>query len=143
MIRRGLIKSWNGTSNPEMFKGMLHTQPLTFCFMAVSTYVPHLLYSTVLTSLSLHLLFHKKQSEVDRSHLTAQISILESLTQQLRSGQDVADGEIERLYKLAKTHDDSYVDGTGVERQKVGWRDVFLGRKTSEVVEGENVRTKS
>ena len=44
---------------------------------------PHLIYFTALTSISFHLLFQKKQSEVDRSHLNAQISILESLAHRL------------------------------------------------------------
>jgi hypothetical protein len=98
--------------------------------MPVSAYVPHLIYSTILTSFSFHLLFHKKQSEVDRAHLTAQISILETLAHRLRSGQDVSDEEIERLCRLAKTHEDGPVEGSGVKKEKIGWKDVFMGRKT-------------
>jgi hypothetical protein len=98
--------------------------------MPVSAYIPHLLYSTALTSLSFHLLFHKKQSEVDRAHLNAQTSILESLVHQLRSGQDVSDEEIERLCRLAKTHEDGHMEGVGARREKIGWKAVFLGRKT-------------
>lgn len=93
-------------------------------------YLPHVIYSTALTSLSFHLLFHKRQVEVDRAHLTAQISILESLIQQLRSGQNITDEEIDRLSRLAKTHEDS--ESTGVRREaskKIGWREVFLGRR--------------
>jgi len=105
--------------------------------MPVSAYLPHLIYSTVLTSLSFHLLFQKKQSEVDRAHLTAQISILESLKDRLRSEQDISDDEIERLCRLAKTHEESHMEGAGMKREKVGWKEVFLGQK-SEVDPGEH-----
>jgi len=98
--------------------------------MPVSTYIPHLIYSTVLTSLSFHLLFQKKQSEVDCAHLNAQISILESLAQRLRSGQDVSDEETDRLCRLAKTHKDGHVEGAKLKKEKIGWKDVFWGRKS-------------
>jgi hypothetical protein len=98
--------------------------------MPVSTYVPHLIYSTILTSISFHLLFQKKQSEVDRAHLTAQMTTLESLAHRLRSGQDVSDKEVERLCRLAKTHEDTYLERAGAKKEIIGWRDVFLGRKT-------------
>jgi len=105
--------------------------------MPISVYIPHILYSTALTSLSFHLLFHKKQSEVDRAHLSAQVSILESLAQRLRSGQDVPDEEVERLCRLAKTHERTATTGFGVKLEKVRWRDVVLGRKMEEVEDRE------
>lgn len=94
--------------------------------MPVSQYIPHLIYSTALTSLSFHLLYHRKQTEVDRGHLTAQISILESLKQQLQSGQHVPEEEIERLLRLSKTHEESNLN---LKKEKIGWKAVFLGRK--------------
>ena len=98
--------------------------------MPLSAYIPHLIYSTALTSISFHLLFQKKQSEVDRAHLNAQISILESLAHRLRSRQEVSDEEIERLCKLAKTHEDH--SGVGTKSESVSWKDVFLGRTSKE-----------
>ena len=100
--------------------------------MPLSAYIPHLIYSTALTSISFHLLFQKKQSEVDHAHLNAQISILESLAHRLRSRQEVSDEEIERLCKLAKTHEESNSRGAGTKIESVGWKDVFLGRKSEE-----------
>jgi len=97
--------------------------------MPVSSYIPHLIYSTALTSLSFHLLFQKKQSEMDRAHLAAQTSILEALAHRLRSGQNISDEEVERLCRLAKTHEDTHAEEAGVKREKVGWKDVFLGKK--------------
>ena len=58
------------------------------------------------------------------------MTILESLAHRLRSGQDVSDGEVERLCRLAKTHEDTYLEGVGAKKEIIGWRDVFLGRKT-------------
>lgn len=96
--------------------------------MPVSSYLPHLIYSVALTSLSFHLLFHRKQVELDRAHLTAQTSILESLAQQLRSGQNISDTEVERLSRLAKTHAEGSVETASANKEKIGWGDVFLGR---------------
>lgn len=98
--------------------------------MPVSQYIPHLIYSLALTSLSFHLLYQRKQSEVDRAHLTAQTTILESLAHQLRSG-SISDEEAERLSRLAKTHDPEIKDDK-VQKEKIRWRDVFLGRKMDE-----------
>ena len=97
--------------------------------MPVTSYIPHLIYSTALTSLSLHLLYQKKQSEMDRAHLAAQTSILEALAHRLRSGQNISDEEVERLCRLAKTHEETHAEEAGVKRAKVGWKDVFLGKK--------------
>lgn len=98
--------------------------------MPVSTYIPHLLYSTALASLSFHLLFQKKQADVDRAHLTAQISILESLKQQLQSKQGISDEELQRLYRLSKTHDEVVpIESNRAKSVKIGWKDVFFGRK--------------
>jgi hypothetical protein len=103
--------------------------------MPVSAYIPHVIYSTALTSLSFHLLFHKKQAEMDRSHLSAQISILESLAHRLRSGQDVSDEEVERLFRLAQTHEETHAKGVMPMKEKVRWKDVFWGKKVDGGVE--------
>jgi len=108
---------------------LLSPDPALLLQMPVSAYIPHLIYATALTSLSFHLLFQKKQSEIDHAHLAAQTSILESLAHRLRSGQDILDEEVERLCRLAKTHEETHVEGAGVKREKVGWKEVFLGRK--------------
>ena len=100
--------------------------------MPVSQYIPHLIYSLALTSVSFHILYQKKQSEVDRAHLTAQTTLLESLADQLRSG-TISDGEAERLWKLVKIHDNAEVkDKAQKEKKKIRWREVFLGIKLDE-----------
>ncbi|KAF7976425.1 hypothetical protein HWV62_6843 [Athelia sp. TMB] len=97
--------------------------------MAVSSYIPHLIYSVALTSFSFHLLFHRKQVDQDRAHIAAQTTILTSLATQLRSG-PVPEAEVERLLRLAKTHEfqDSVITKEK-EKAKIGWGDVFLGRE--------------
>ena len=99
--------------------------------MPVSQYIPHLIYSLALTSLSFHILYQKKQSEVDRAHLTARTTILESLADQLRSG-TISEGEAEKLWRLAKTHDDLEVRDRTQKEKKIRWKEVFLGIKLDE-----------
>ena len=99
--------------------------------MPVSQYIPHLIYSLALTSLSFHILYQKKQSEVDRAHLTARTTILESLADQLRSG-TISDADAERLWRLAKTHDDLEVRDRTQKEKKIRWKEVFLGIKLDE-----------
>jgi len=73
---------------------------------------------------------------MDRAHLAAQTSILEALAHRLRSGQNISDEEVERLCRLAKTHKETHAEEADVKREKVGWKDVFLG-KTIERDAGE------
>ncbi|KIJ05726.1 hypothetical protein PAXINDRAFT_21041 [Paxillus involutus ATCC 200175] len=96
--------------------------------MPVPTYLPHILYSTALTSVSIHLLWQRKAAEEDRARHNAQITILEDLTQQLRSGVPMADDEINRLRGLAQSHG----EGGEAQRQSAGeirWMDVIWGKK--------------
>ncbi|KIL00858.1 hypothetical protein PAXRUDRAFT_462390 [Paxillus rubicundulus Ve08.2h10] len=96
--------------------------------MPVPTYLPHILYSTVLTSVSIHLLWQRKAAEETRARHNAQITILEDLTQQLRSGVPMTDEEINRLRNLARSHG----EGGEAQRQSGGeirWMDVIWGNK--------------
>ncbi|KAF9228492.1 hypothetical protein BS17DRAFT_341559 [Gyrodon lividus] len=100
--------------------------------MPAPTYLPHILYSTALTSVSIHLLWQRKAAEEDRARHNAQITILEDLTQQLRSGVPTTDEEIYRLGKLARIHG----EGEAAQKQSAGeirWMDVIWGRR---VVDG-------
>ncbi|KAF9243219.1 hypothetical protein BU15DRAFT_86588 [Melanogaster broomeanus] len=76
--------------------------------MPAPSYLPHILYSTALTSVSIHLLFQRKAAEEDLARHNAQITILEDLAHQLRSG-----GE------AAQSH----------SAGEIGWMDVIWGRK--------------
>ena len=103
-------------------------------------YLPHLLYSTALTSVSMHHLAQRKAAEADRAHVAAQISILEDLL----ARPALPDAEFQRLWRLARAHDvwaareqqaaaagEGGGDGKGAGRGKeeIGWREVLLGRR--------------
>lgn len=85
------------------------------------------------TSIGIHLLTHRKAAEAERAQISAQISILESTAQRLKSGEVIPDREFERLRRLARSQEIPRVSSDeGVERETIGWRDVLLGRKEAE-----------
>ncbi|KZT41959.1 hypothetical protein SISSUDRAFT_981165 [Sistotremastrum suecicum HHB10207 ss-3] len=99
-------------------------------------YIPHLISATLLTSLSMHLLMHRKGSQDERATLDARISVLESLVARVKSGENVSDREIQRLKNLGRG---SGSTGLGVDMGTVseslrstGWRDMVLGKKPVE-----------
>ncbi|KAG6329492.1 hypothetical protein ID866_9597 [Astraeus odoratus] len=105
--------------------------------MPAPKYLPHVLYSTVLTSVSIHLLWQRRASEDDRARKNAQITILEDLARQLRSGAPITDEEVDRLRNLARVHGvqgsgEDMAEGHGVPERKVQWADVLWGRKWSD-----------
>lgn len=101
--------------------------------MAVPTYLPHILYSTALTSVSIHLLWRRKAFEDDRARHDAQITILEDLAHQLRSGSSITDEEVDRLRKLVQVHQGTNEEAAGgVQEHSISWKDVFWGKKTDD-----------
>jgi len=102
--------------------------------MPVPTHLPHILYSTVLTSVSIHLLWQRRASEDERARKHAQITILEDLAHQLRSGTPITDDAVDKLRKLAHVHStqdprEGTAEGHGVQERKVRWTDVLWGNK--------------
>lgn len=93
-------------------------------------YLPHILYSTALTSVSIHLLWQRTTEKEDRARCHAQVSILEDLAHQLRSGVPITDEEITRLKNLARIH------GQGEKQTQSGeairWSEVVWGRKPAD-----------
>lgn len=101
--------------------------------MVVPTYLPHILYSTALTSVSIHLLWRRKAFEDDRARHDAQITILEDLAHQLRSGSSITDEEVDRLRKLVRVHQGTSEEAAGgVQEHSISWKDVFWGKKTDD-----------
>ena len=92
--------------------------------MAVSQYLPHLVYSIALTSISFHLLSKRDAIDTERAQLSAQISVLESVVRRLRTPGSITDAEVDRLMKLARAHRE---EQHGQSRM-VSWRDVFIGK---------------
>lgn len=93
-------------------------------------YLLHILYSTALTSVSIHLLWQRTTERGDRARYHAQVTILEDLARQLRSGVPITDEEITRLKNLAQTH------GQGESQEKptevIRWSEVVWGRKAAD-----------
>ncbi len=107
-------------------------------------YLPHLIFSTALTSVTMHHLYQRKAAEEDRAHVAAQLSILEDLHTRLAAHEPIPDREFDRLWKLARNHDvlrAAEAGGEGDEKgarvksvhiqpkETIGWREVLLGRR--------------
>src|ERR1700722_5708853 len=92
-------------------------------------YFPHLVYSVALTSVATHLLVKRKSVNEERARVGAHISILESIVQRLRNDKPFADGELERLQKLA--HRQRIEADEEQKSQHMSWREAFKGTKPS------------
>lgn len=93
-------------------------------------YLPHILYSTALTSVSIHLLWQRTTEKEDRARYHARVSILEDLAQQLRSGVPITDEEITRLKDLARVHGQG--EGQKQSTEAIRWSEVVWGRKATD-----------
>lgn len=103
-------------------------------WMPVPKHLPHIVYSALLTSASIHLLWQRKASEDDRARKNAQITILEDLVHQLRAGAPITDEEVGRLKKLARVQGERGMSEEGVVggESKVAWTEVLWGSKTAD-----------
>ncbi|KAG2142302.1 uncharacterized protein EDB93DRAFT_613001 [Suillus bovinus] len=97
--------------------------------MSGTQYIPHILYSTALTSISMHSLWQRKTADEDRARLKAQTSILQDLIDQLRSGKPISDEEIKKSRNLACIHGEGK-QSLDKDKPNIGWMDVLWGRKT-------------
>jgi hypothetical protein len=95
------------------------------------SYLPHIIYSIALTSISTHLLIKRKAVAEERANVTAQISILESIVQQLRSDLPISEDKLERMKRLSRAHKIPEISENGSPNNHVKWGDVFLGNKTT------------
>jgi hypothetical protein len=96
---------------------------ITSVNMFSSPYLPHAIYAIALTSISIHLVNQRRTSEEDKSRVNAQISILESVRDQLRSDKPLSNDELARLKKLASA------PLPEEEKPHIRWSDIFMGRK--------------
>ncbi|KIM59312.1 hypothetical protein SCLCIDRAFT_27423 [Scleroderma citrinum Foug A] len=88
--------------------------------MPVPKHLPHILYSTFLTSASIRLLWQRKASEDDPAR---------------RAGAPISDEEVDRLKKLARVQGgqgtgEDEVGDSGGPQSEVRWTEVLWGRKT-------------
>jgi hypothetical protein len=94
-------------------------------------YVPHLLYSLSIVSISTHLLWHRKEWDSQRAHVAAQISVLKSITGRLRSGERMDAREIDRLQRMVRGKEDkdaSSASDASYSTEETRWREVLLGK---------------
>ncbi|KAG8935145.1 hypothetical protein FRC03_011525 [Tulasnella sp. 419] len=99
-------------------------------------YTIHIVSSVAITSLSYHLLSHRQRAQSDRVYLSGKFSILESLVERTRRGEDVSYAEFERLLHLANSGgSESGPIHPGSVTQNVAWKDAILGRRRDEEAE--------
>jgi hypothetical protein len=83
-------------------------------------YFPHVFFALALTSISINLVSHRRTAEDERSRVQAQISVLESIKEQLQSGKLLSNEELVRQKKLVR-----FVDDDRERHTAVSWTDVF------------------
>ena len=95
-------------------------------------YFPHTLFAIALTSISINLTSQRRTAEDERSRIQAQISVLESIKEQLHSGKLLSNEELDRQKRLARSADD------GRELHKpVSWSEVFSRTRKTQSLDGE------
>lgn len=105
--------------------------PVTlFAVMPLPRHLPHVIYATALTSLSLHLLGTKKNDQESRKASQARISVLEGLSARLRAGEELSNEDFIKAWKLSRGSqgegEEQYVNN--VKEGDVDWKTVALGR---------------
>lgn len=95
-------------------------------------YFPHVLFAIALTSISINLVSHRRTAEDERSKVQAQISVLESIKEQLQSGKPLSNEELDRQKKLARSADNDRKRDTAVS-----WTEVFRSARRPQSSAGE------
>lgn len=102
-------------------------------------YFPHVLSAIALTSISINLTSHRRTAEEERSRIQAQISVLESIKEQLQSDKPLSSEELQRLKKLVRP---VAVDtGHQARKEEVSWTSVFR-KKPQQTPDGETEMSK-
>ena len=97
-------------------------------------YIPHIIYAVALTSSSIHLLNHRKNAAEERALLRARESVLVSIIEKLKKGDNMSDAEITRLRYLGERKEFEGMVKQELQTSGVpttSWRDTFLGKKGS------------
>ncbi|KAF5322622.1 hypothetical protein D9619_002078 [Psilocybe cf. subviscida] len=96
--------------------------------MPFSPYLPHVLFSLALTSVSINLVGKRKSVDDEKARVQAQISILESLKEQLLSKNPPSVAEIERLKKLARPAVEDAATKPLSKEEETTWSTIFSGK---------------
>ncbi|CUA71659.1 hypothetical protein RSOLAG22IIIB_04705 [Rhizoctonia solani] len=91
---------------------------------------------TLLTSFAFQNILHRRISSAERDRLTAHKSILESLVTRLKQGEDVSEGEIVKLIRLARGGGKEG-GGIGIVIGDTSWGEVVFGKRIEESKEVE------
>jgi hypothetical protein len=86
-------------------------------------YGQHILYSTAITSISIHLVYQRRLFADQRAGVQARITVLESIAEELRSNKDLSPDDLARLKRLARPPEEKG------EEKVMSWREVFFGKK--------------
>jgi len=102
-------------------------------------YFPHAFFAIALTSISINLISHRRTAEDERSRIQAQISVLESIKEQLQSDKPLSSEELERLKKLVRPVDTGYEGRETEESHKEGisWINLFRSSREPQTSDGE------
>jgi hypothetical protein len=92
----------------------------------LSGYAPHVFSSLALVSTSTNLLYQKRLYAEQRSRLAAQITILESISLELKSDKPLSKPELERLRRLANPTSEME------EEPVMSWKEAIFGKKNQE-----------
>ncbi|KAJ3508818.1 hypothetical protein NLJ89_g5551 [Agrocybe chaxingu] len=96
--------------------------------MLSNPYLPHVLYAVALTSVSMNLVSARREIEDERARRQAQISILQSIKEQLQSEKPLSREELDRLKRLARPSEKDIALRAGLVGDDVKWGDIFRGK---------------
>ncbi|KAL0955728.1 hypothetical protein HGRIS_001945 [Hohenbuehelia grisea] len=105
-------------------------------------YIPHIISALAITSLSIHLLNHRKQNDAQNTTINARLSILTAIAHNLRHSPENT-REIARLQRLALSlaHSQQPASQTHLHQpsnSELSWRDIFLGQPTPRTSDWDN-----
>jgi hypothetical protein len=98
-------------------------------------YLPHIIYSIALTSISMHLLNTRKNAADERAAFRARESVLTSLITRLKTGENVSDAEIAKMRLMGNSKGGMVAmyelpnPGGG---KSTSWKDAVMGQKSNE-----------
>ncbi|EKM53622.1 uncharacterized protein PHACADRAFT_260073 [Phanerochaete carnosa HHB-10118-sp] len=93
-------------------------------------FLPEIIYTIALTSLSTHMLWLRKESQEQRAYFTTRLKLLEDTAQRLRAGQPVPEDDFDLIRKMAREPGSDRGAARGIEpTDHLGWKEALLGRK--------------
>ena len=100
--------------------------PLNSAMRIATGYIPHALYAIAVTSISIHLVNKRRSFSDEKANVNARMSILETITEQLRSDKSISNEELERLKRLARAPVKNESTAGG---EHISWKEVIFNRK--------------